>query len=190
MTNHHHLTQRTGFTLIEIVVAISIFSVILLILVGIFSRFITIQRHEIAEFRLQEDLRLSFELFNREARLAYGSTFASHSNAVLFRNQTGACVTYRFAGQKFQRAEDDSVDRGACPVIVDNQLFQTLHSTQTIFEAMRFTVVPALVSGDGTKLESQGVVTISATARSRGSSKKVPLQNSVSSRQVIPFTNL
>ena len=182
--------QQRGFTLIEMMVAISIFSVMLLMLVGIFTRFISIQRQDVGEFRLQEDLRLAFELFNREARLSYGNTFNAQNDTVVFRNQTGACVTYRFADEKFQRAEDDAITGVSCPVIFNDRLFEDLHSRQTVFQDMQFTVVPARLSGDGTKLESQGLVTISARIHSRGDSKEVPVQNSVSSRQIIPFGGL
>lgn len=185
MTHRQH-----GFTLIELMVAISIFSVMLLILTGIFTRFISIQRHDVGEFRLQEDLRLAFELFNREARLSYGNTFASQNNTVVFRNQTGACVTYRFNDEKFQRAEDSEVAGVACPIIFNDQLFEDLHSDQTVFRQMEFSVVPARLRDDGTTLESQGLVTISARVRSRGDQKEVPIQNSVSSRQVIPYRAL
>lgn len=185
------LHQQRGTTLIEIVVAMSIFSIVLLLIVGIFSRFITIQRHDIAEFRLQEDVRLALEVFNREARLSYGATFAAQGTAVIFRNQNGACVTYRIAGQAFQRAEaPGDGGGGACPIITDEALFQSLHTSQTIFEGLQFTVVPARVSGDGARLESQGLITVSAQVGSSGSTKKVNIQNSVSSRQIIPFRAL
>lgn len=186
MTNR----QQQGFTLIEMVVAVSIFSIILLMVVSIFSRFINIQRHDIAEFRLQENVRLALEVFNREARLSYGNTYAVQGTAVIFRNQNGACVTYRVAEKKFQRAERNNVDGVTCPIITDDQLFQSLHTAQTFFEATQFTAVSARVSGDGAKLESQGIITMSAQVLSRGSAKKVYVQNSVSSRQFIPFKGL
>src|SRR3989344_5353947 len=117
----------TGFTLIEMLVAISIFSIVLLIMLGIFSRFVTTQRRGIGEFRLQEDLRLAIELFNREARTSYGSTLVHDGPAVLFRNQNGHCVTCRWHENALQRAQQEQAG-GACAVITDTTRFQSLTS--------------------------------------------------------------
>jgi hypothetical protein len=55
---------------------------------------------------------------------------------------------------------------------------------------MQFTTIEAQVSGDGSNLESQGLISISGKASARGNSKTVDIQNTVSSRQVIPFRGL
>ena len=104
------LSQR-GFTLIELIVAAGIFSVFIIVIVGLFGQFVFTQRRDVAEQDLLEDLRLSLETFNREARTAYGDTFLSarpDGTSVIFRNQNGACVNYRLQDRRLERAEGGS----------------------------------------------------------------------------------
>lgn len=182
--------SQKGFSLIEMLVAISIFSIIILIILGIFSRFVIVQRRDIGEFRLQEELRLAIELFNREARTGFGNTFVTEASAVVFRNQRGQCVTYRGAGQALQRAEQEQGGQ-TCAIITDNQLFQSLTSSQTLITQLQFDALPARVSADGARLESQGVLTMSVKATAKTKADTVmALQNTVTARQLIPFRPL
>lgn len=179
--------QSDGFTLIEVMVAVSIFSIMIIIVLGLFSRFVAGERRDIGEFRLQEDLRLALELLNREARLGYGSTYRVDGEAFTFRNQAGQCVTYRLHRGALQRAGRDSVSGDSCPVIFDGQ-FESLTSAQTIISSLRWRVLPARLSNDRTQLASQGTVSVAikATSRAKGD-REVALQNTVTARQFIPY---
>lgn len=182
--------MRNGFTLIEILVAISIFSIMLLLVVGIFSRFIAVQRRDVGEFRLQEDLRLALELFNREARIGYGDTYVVDQNSFVFRNQNGRCVVYRVANEALQRAEQE-VATGNCPLLTSDEQFQSLTSLTTRVSKVLWQVTPALVSADGTRLEGQGVISLSLQAESRAKQgSSIGVQDTVASRQFIPYRPL
>ncbi len=182
--------MRNGFTLIEILVAISIFSIMLLLVVGIFSRFIAVQRRDVGEFRLQEDLRLALEFFNREARIGYGNTYSIDQNSFIFRNQNGRCVVYRVANEALQRAEQE-ITAGTCLLVSSNEQFQSLTSSSTRVNKVLWQVVPAIVSADGLRLESQGIVSLSVQAESKAKQgSSIAGQDTVTSRQFIPYRPL
>jgi prepilin-type N-terminal cleavage/methylation domain-containing protein len=184
---------QKGFTLIELLTAISVFSVLLLIIVGIFTRFVFVQRRDIGEQRIQEDLRFALELMNREIRTGYGTTYESAGKILYFRNQNRVCVAYRFqqvgaVGSErleLQRAENTAVpltDR--CAQNYTN--YKALVSQETRFERAAFSV-HAAQEADG-KLTSQGFVTLRIRAyAAQKPDQVVTIQNTVTSRQVKPF---
>lgn len=185
---------QSGFTLIEIVVAAGIFSVLLLVVVGVFSRFIFVQRRDIAEQKMQEDTRFALELFNREARTAYGSTFETQNSntvsRVYFANQNKQCVQYEWNNteQSLRRAESQNGSPSNCaPGTVAYGDFEPLTSSDLKISKLTFVAHPAAVTGDA--LTNQAFITISLTAHAVNKADKVvTLQSTVASRQLIPYT--
>lgn len=177
-------THQSGATLIELLITISIFTILLIMISGIFSRFVTMERRDISERALQEDIRLALELFVREARTAYGSTYAlfpsSAGDMIVFRNQNGTCVAYKLGDDAFQRAELFTSD--PCDVVSYTD-FNSLTSQKTILETVRFLLPEGIVSGG--QLSHQGFITLSIRARSHVSSiPPLELQTTITSRQI------
>lgn len=106
-----YTNKKTGFTLLETVVAMAIFSVVVLTILGIFSKMIQTQ-YEIYDMQsLQNNARYLMEVFSKEARMAQidssgtcissGKTFFTAdypggSSALNFLNYKGECVEYKF----------------------------------------------------------------------------------------------
>ncbi|MDP3997558.1 MAG: prepilin-type N-terminal cleavage/methylation domain-containing protein [bacterium] len=184
-----------GFTLIELITAIAIFSIIIVITSGVYSRFVSNQRRDIAYQQLQEDTRLSLEMFNREARTGYGSTYDTYSDnnssVFSFRNQNRSCVYYRTNPDQdnhpFQRAEVNADPASFCSdAYAEIDSWQTMTDDTTVFDEVTFKPHPAVVTGN--RLTNQGLVTILFTVHSAGQSQSaLHLQNTVASRQVNPF---
>lgn len=110
----HKISQRAGFTLIEVMVSVSLFAMIILSVTGIFKMAIDAQRSAIAAQNVQESLKYFFEITGKEMRMAIkntetsgcGSSFVpvgdifqvietdENSERLRFRNYYGECVVY------------------------------------------------------------------------------------------------
>lgn len=177
-----------GFTLIELLVAIGIFGIFITIVTGVFTRFMIVERHGIAEGQLITDLRSVMESFTKEVRTGYGSTYSVTSNGkqVVFRNQVGECVGYRVSNDGvFERGA--TATNGECNAGAINPiLFSPLTSSSTNINSISFNTVIALANGQS--LANQGVITISISAKSNQSDiQPILLENTITSRQMNPY---
>lgn len=88
-----------GFTLFELLVAASVFIVLVGLAGGIFSFYVQKNRDQQATQRVQQDLQNFVEVIDREIRTGYGHTFSTHgvltgSNILSLVNQRGKCAGY------------------------------------------------------------------------------------------------
>lgn len=195
-------TLKAGFTLIELLVAVAIFSIVLLITSGIFTRYVFTQRRDIGEQRLQEDVRLAFELFNREARTAFGDTFTagSEGDSVTFRNQNRQCVWYGvFAADaptqeqtprlRLARVEAENVDLTEDCSNLDLYAagdLEPITAPVTHISSLSFEIRPAVV--DGEQLVSQGFITVVSSVNAAAKpGESMHVQSTVTSRQTRPY---
>lgn len=181
--------KTRGFTLIEVVVAMGIFSVMLLIIVGVFSRFVQIQRRQIGEQQLQEDIRLAMDLFNKEARTGFGDTFpsGSFSGEIQFRNQNNQCVRYSLDGGRLARSAVDMSDFGGlgCDDVAYND--EKITGGKTFIDSLKFYSIPATVDAATSKLTSQGLIMVAIKAHAiQKASAVITWQSSVASHQTLP----
>lgn len=180
-----------GFTLIELLVSAGIFAVAITMTTGIFSRFIFTQRHDIAEQAMQEDVRLMLELFNREARTAYASTYRladARGTSVSFRNQNGDCVLYRVSSKKqLERAQADVPGVECDRANFGDSSFAPLSSSRTVIDSLRFDVRLATVASNGLP-QNQGFITVilKVSAKDKAATP-LQIQGTVSSRQVTAY---
>lgn len=176
--------KTKGLTLIEIMMAMAILVIMLTLSVNIFSRFVANQRREIAERSLQEDIRFALELFMREARTGYASSYqpVAVDNGIVFLNQSGACVTYRLIDStlSYARAGGTVSDCNSSTPFVD---FESVTGNTTKITRLDFKM-PEGVS-DNKKMQRQGFVTVVIEAESENSNiPPLQLQTTVTSRQV------
>lgn len=189
-----HSSASKGFTLIELLIAIGIFSIFIVIITGVFSRFVEVERHSIAQGALILDVQSAVESFIKEARTGYGSTYWTlDGKQVAFRNQSGVCVGYRVnTAGVFERAEDPGSEGSAeCT----NGSFQgvpftALTGNGTKISEIFFDTTPSEFDQTTFVLENQGVITLSLTATPT-KSKILPIriQNTVTSRQTKAYDN-
>ncbi len=172
--------EKRGFSLIEVLVSVSLFVVITMSATEIFKMVIEGQRDAIASQNVQESLKYFFEVIGKEMRMARrndgscsnvpaGEIFQVGSNSLgdvlYFKNYYGQCIAYQLVLdgeiQRFQISRDAN---------------QGFISPQKInIEALRFSL-------DAT---GQPVVTVSIKAWAVGedrSKSEMEIQTSVTSR--------
>ncbi len=179
--------KNKGFTLIELMIAVGILVILLVLSVTVFGRFVMNERREIAERSLQEDIRFALELFMREARTGYASTYVnSNDGGIVFRNQNTSCVKYRRSTQNSWERSDTTTG-GICDSSTLFTKFDSLTSNTTKITRLDFQM-PAGVSDPGV-MKRQGFVTVVIEAGSTTTSQLPPLEleTTITSRQVKPL---
>jgi len=169
----------------------AIFSIMLVVLISAFSRFVQQQTRHTAEQELQEDLRVVLEIFNREARTAYGNTYQrtllAGNQAVSFINQSGNCVVYGLSDQgTILRGEVETCDLP--DYLIEDDFFAplTAESSKVKIKAFSVQFLRAQVDGQN-KLTEQGILSLALNATVEGRDDPIRIQSTVVSRQVVPF---
>lgn len=175
-----------AFTLMEVMVAVAIFSVIILSSTSIFQMVIQSQRSALATQNVQESLKYFMEVIGKEIRMAqrnmgvcpglgHDNVFIIHQDSqgqqgLRFKNYDGKCVAYSLV------QDEASGDVGR---------FQITRDGETGF------ISPAKISLTNLHFVIQGdvyerpLVTISLTAHAAGDTRfksEMTLQTSVTSR--------
>ncbi len=119
--------NKQGFSLIEVLVSVALFSVIILAISGIFKLAIDGQRNAIATQNVQESLKYFLEVTAKEIRMAQKNQGAcsdipndsifsvssnDYGNVLSFKNYYGECVKYNLAADgdnlRFQISRGDN----------------------------------------------------------------------------------
>jgi prepilin-type N-terminal cleavage/methylation domain-containing protein len=133
------IKNKKGFTIIELLVAISIFVTMILSITEIFAKVNEGQRHAIAAQNIQESMRYAFEVIAKEIRMAkldeggacIGAGHLYEENAegtsLKFLNYHNECVTYYLDGSALAVDRDD-YKAYASPgtVVVSNLIFSSV----------------------------------------------------------------
>jgi prepilin-type N-terminal cleavage/methylation domain-containing protein len=99
--------NKAGFSLMEMLLAVSIFVIIILSATRIFQLVVQGQRQAIAAYHVQENLKYFFEVMSKEVRMAKMDTagdcyptyavdqlYVAEGDSLYFKNFEGECVTY------------------------------------------------------------------------------------------------
>ncbi|OGF24917.1 hypothetical protein A2331_06135 [Candidatus Falkowbacteria bacterium RIFOXYB2_FULL_34_18] len=106
------IKNKKGFTLMELIVSMAIFSASILMATGVFKSAIEGQRSAIAAQNTQESMRYAFEVMSKEIRGAIGTdggsncpapgqpnrTFNVIGGGLNFENSSNECVLYNING--------------------------------------------------------------------------------------------
>ncbi len=88
------MNRRSGFTIIELMMALSLFAVIASIASGVFIRSLRTQRSAVALIAATSNAGLALEQMAREMRT--GRTFSGGGKTLTFINAKSENITYRF----------------------------------------------------------------------------------------------
>jgi prepilin-type N-terminal cleavage/methylation domain-containing protein len=179
--------NSSGFTLIETVVALGIFSIFTILIVSSFSQYTFSQKRDIGEQELQEDARLALEVINREIRTGFGNTYSSDGSTLSFINQNGQCAFFTLINKALMRAENSPMG-SACVQPENFTVYQPLTNPGTEIHALNFIVDQATFDNDNPANNQQGLVTTTLTAIARDK-PELPLhiQTTITSRQLSAY---
>jgi len=151
MIGNRKKLDKSGVSLVEVVVSVLIFTTLILSATQIFKLVIDGQRSAIASQNVQESLKYFLEVTAKEIRMAKkdggacidvpdDKIFAVSSNALgdvlYFRNYYNQCVTYSLAAdsdsQRFRIERDaDSAFISPSKIKIDDLNFNVLNATST-----------------------------------------------------------
>ena len=198
MNDLSHNSQR-GFTLLELITAIGLFSIIVIVAASVFTRFVDVQRRDIDEQAFQEDIRLAVGLFNREARGGFGDTYEAETingeTSIFFRNQNVKCVRYYVRNQQLVRNESQTAERDDdCKLtdLYEEADARALTGSDSTIIDMEFRVQPSIVDCDNfnpPKIVRQGYITVLMSAEAAAKRIPLQLQSAVTSRQLSSMNN-
>lgn len=94
---------RRGFTLVELIVATAIFSVVITMVIGAFSMAIKAQKKVIALQNIQENAKFILEFLAKEVRMGTISTANGIRTNLVFIRSDETSITYVFTDGKITR---------------------------------------------------------------------------------------
>lgn len=183
---------RDGFTLLELVVAATIFLVLLSVIGGMFATLVRGQRSRLGQTTLLGDVQTFLELLEREVRTGYGNTFrCAASNptssvlecagpSLVFTNQERTEVTYALNGTAIERREG-----AGAPYAITGRTVEVRH---LLFSVAQSGSDPGTPPQFPVLTERQGRVTIRIRVcpRGVGDMRCMVMQTSLTSRQYGP----
>ena len=92
--NTPFLKSQKGYLVIELLVAMTLFSVIVVIAIGSFVNVLKTQRQVAALSAAESNLNVVFEQMTREIRTGYSFTQSSIGDGLTFTNAEGKTITY------------------------------------------------------------------------------------------------
>ncbi|MDP2676438.1 MAG: type II secretion system protein [bacterium] len=182
MKNKHQNGNTSGFTLIEMIVAIGIFTIAMLISTGAILSISAAQKRAAAIQNVQDNIRFALETMAKEARLGYSFHCGSAIDEVLtdprdcggggpsftFFNARGEVVSYQL--------RNGQIERWSGPP--DNTFFPVTSQNASI-DRLDFYVFG---SGVGDDVQPRVVITARGSATVKGQSITIDLQTALSQR--------
>lgn len=96
--------KHGGFTLLELLIAMFIFTLIIILVVGIFGR-IFIYNNKIRDIEVNiEEVGTAFELMAKTMRMSSYLKASSNTQIVMYNNSTDKCMSYWFQNGELQRS--------------------------------------------------------------------------------------
>lgn len=161
-----------GFTLIEAIMAIFVFSILSVIIASIFARAISIERRTVSSQRVQENALLFLESIAKEIRVSNFSSVANQDSpcdatTLTMVHPVSGNVTYSLSGTNILRQANFA---------------SFVNSSDVEFTRLKFCIV-----GSGPNDNQPVRITILVSLRSKGGTEQVSadLQTTVISRDVL-----
>lgn len=158
------MKKNKGYTMIELLVALSIFVIVVVVVLGLFSTAIKGQRKVISQQNVQENARFLLEFMAKEIRMSTITSGNGTSGSLTLIRSDGDSVTYSVVSGKIYRnsgqVSSDEV------MVIGNFYVEGVGAG--ISDNQQPKVVIALeVQGVGTKAEEQSKINIQTTLSQR-----------------------
>lgn len=165
MTLITNKNNENGLTMIELIVAIGIFSLVIGMTIGIFVLAITTQRRITALKNVNDNVRFTIESMAREIKT--GKNFSSIGGSLSFNNANGEAVVYRLNASIIEKSSNGGTN------------YSAVTGPEVTINYLNFYLMGQLAS-DG--LEPRITITIGATSQAGNQSANLKVQTTISER--------
>jgi prepilin-type N-terminal cleavage/methylation domain-containing protein len=165
--------QNRGFTLIEILIASTIFVLLISIVTGIFLGVVAAQRKTVAVRTLQDSIRYAIEAMSRDVRTGYD--FSLFQNELRFTSTIGGGiqqVSYRLNGSVLEKGISDGMG---------GYTFSALTPGNLTIDYLNFYLAGESL---GDQRQPRITVTLGATAGQGVQETKINVQTTLSQREL------
>jgi Tfp pilus assembly protein PilW len=148
----------------ELIVSLALFSIVLIVVLGLFSMGITAQRKVLALQGVQENARFILEFMAKEIRM--GTVSAYDSSRLIIVRPDGENVTYAFAENDIIRASNTSNG----PINSENTIVTGgfyVYGVGAADGLQPKVTISLSVRGSGTKIEEQARIDLQTTLSQR-----------------------
>jgi len=158
------IKNQKGVTLMELIVSLALFSIVVIVVLSLFSMGISSQRKVLALQKVQENARFILEFMAKEIRMGVVSTATSSSLTII--RPGGEVIDYAFTGQNIQRTSDTSSGpiNSADVIVIGSFYVNGLGNTDGLEPKVTIAVS---VQGQGTKAEEQARIDLQTTLSQR-----------------------
>lgn len=148
------MINKKGFTLIELIVAVFIFSVLMMVAAGSFVSALSLQRRALNIKKIEENGRFVLELMTRELRVASPINTAntncpvSGASVISFQHPVNGAIEYSLSGTQVQRRVESVVTMISNPDVEATRLvFCITGNTENDNRQPRVTILLSFKSG-------------------------------------------
>lgn len=154
-----------GLTMIELIVAVGIFSLVIGTTIGIFVLAISTQRRITALRNVDDNIRFTIESMAREIKT--GKNFSSVAGSLSFTNANGEAVVYRLNANAVEKSSDGGTN------------YSAVTGSEVTINYLNFYLM-GQSAGDG--LEPRVTITVGTTSQAGNQSANLKIQTTVSER--------
>ena len=167
MTRIENKNNENGLTMIELIVAIGIFSLVVVMVVGIFVLAISTQRRITALKNVDDNIRFTLESMAREIKT--GKNFSSSASLLSFLNARGESVVYRLNASTIEKSSDGGTN------------YSAVTGSEVTINYLNFYLSGQAV---GDNMEPRITITIDATSQVGSKSANLKVQTTISQRSL------
>lgn len=171
--------QKQGFSLIEVLVATSIFAIIMVAAMNIFALVIDSQRSAIATQNVEESLKYFLEVTAKEIRMAkrnnlkcfsplakeiYGNGGSAAHDRLYFKNYHDECVEYYLSNGRFMIKRGNNAPDYISPakIYIDELYFEIEEETASRQPAVTMELVAHALGKEGSKSQMRIQTTLTS----------------------------
>lgn len=159
--------KESGLTMIEIMVAVSIFGLVIGIVIGTFVLALSSQRRIIALRNTEDNIRFTIEAMAKEIKT--GKNFSGGGNSISFTNARGEAISYRLSSNIIEKSSDGGVN------------YSAVTGTEVTVNYSNYYLM-GQAAGDG--LEPRVTITIGITSSVGSQTADLKIQTTISERFV------
>ena len=156
---------ENGLTMIELIVAVGIFSLVIGMTISIFVLAVATQRRITALKNVDDNIRFTVESMGREIKT--GKNFSSVAGSLSFTNANGESVLYRLNANVIEKSSNGGAS------------YSAITGSEVTISYLNFYLMGQL-AGDG--LEPRITITIGATGQVGNQSANLKVQTTISER--------